>query len=89
MHIVPSAGKAMNGDHVLLSQVLDLEDAPSGKILRDVMPLWVPVDGGGKMWKVRVGLWRVRHGGTRVPVVESGHAIVDQDAVIAVAFDVR
>jgi hypothetical protein len=84
MHI--EGGSGMNGDHVLLSQVLDLEDAPPGKTLRDVMPLWVPEDSAGKTWKVWVGLWRVRHGGERVKVVEAGQATVDADRVLAVSY---
>jgi hypothetical protein len=89
MHIEPSSGSGMNGDHVLLSSVLDLEDAPPDKTLRDVMPLWVPEDSRGKTWKVWVGLWRIRRGGERVDVTDSGQAIVDKDRVLAATFDVR
>jgi hypothetical protein len=89
MHIEASEGKGMNGDHVLLSSVLDLEDAPSGKTLRDVMPLWVPEDSKGKSWKVWVGLWQVRRGGGRVPLDDHGQATVDGDRVLAATFDVR
>jgi hypothetical protein len=74
---------------VLLSSVLDLEDAPPDKTLRDVMPLWVPEDSRGKTWKVWVGLWRIRRGGERVDVTDSGQAIVDKDRVLAATFDVR
>lgn len=89
VHISPSSGDTMNGDHVLLSGVLDLEDAPPGKTLRDVLPLWVPDDARGKTWKVWVGLWRVRHGGERVPVSDRGHAEVDANRVLAASYVVR
>ncbi len=89
MHLEASEGKGMNGDHVLLSSVLDLEDAPPGKVLRDVMPLWVPEDSKGKTWKVWVGLWRVRRGGERVHLDERGKATVDGDRVLVATFDVR
>ena len=89
MHISPSSGDGMNGDHVLLSSVLDLEDAPPDKTLRDVMPLWVPEDSRGKKWKVWVGLWRVRRGGERVKVTGPGQASIDQDRVLAASYEVR
>lgn len=89
IHITPSSGDGMNGDHVLLSGVLDLEDAPPGKTLRDVLPLWVPDDARGKTWKVWVGLWRVRHGGERVPLTDHGHAEVDANRVLAASYVVR
>jgi hypothetical protein len=89
MHIEASEGKGMNGDHVLLSSVLDLEDAPSGKVLRDVMPLWVPEDAKGKTFKVWVGLWRVRRGGERVHLDDRGQATADGDRVLAATFDLR
>lgn len=91
VHITPSSGDGMNGDHVLLSGVLDLEDAPPGKTLRDVLPLWVPEDAKGKTWKVWVGLWRIREGGERVPITpgEHGHAVVDANRVLAASYVVR
>lgn len=89
VHITPSSGDGMNGDHVLLSGVLDLEDAPPGKTLRDVLPLWVPDDARGKTWKVWVGLWRVRQGGERVPVTDHGQAEVDANRVLAASYVVR
>ena len=86
VHIEPSSGTPLNGDHVLLSEVLDLEDAPPGKTLRDVLLLGIPEDGRGKTWKVWVGLWHVRRGGSRVPLADGGHAQVDNDRVLAVSF---
>jgi hypothetical protein len=86
VHIEPSSGTALNGDHVLLSGVLDLEQSPPGKTLRDVIPLAIPDDARGKTFKVWVGLWRVRRGGSRVPLTQNGHAEVDQDRVLAVSF---
>jgi hypothetical protein len=89
VHLEPSKGDGMNGDHALVSSVLDLEDAPPGKTLRDVLPVHVPEDSSGKRWKIWVGLWLVRRGGKRVPVVESGHAIVNGDRILAGSFLVR
>jgi hypothetical protein len=89
VHIMPSSGDSMNGDHVLISGVLDFEDAPPGKTLRDVLPLWVPDDARGKTWKVWVGLWRVRNGGERVPVTARGQAEVDANRVLAASYVVR
>ncbi|HEX8791834.1 MAG TPA: hypothetical protein VF765_12860 [Polyangiaceae bacterium] len=89
VHITPMSGDGMNGDHVLLSGVLDFGDAPPGKTLRDVLPLWVPDDARGKSWKVWVGLWRVRQGGERVPLTDPGHAEVDANRVLAASYVVR
>jgi len=86
VHIEPSSGTAQNGDHILLSGVLAPEDAPPDKTLRDVIPLFVPEDARGKTWKIWVGLWHVRRGGSRVRVVDGGHAQVDADRVLAVSF---
>lgn len=89
VHIEPSSGTAQNGDHVLLSGVLAPEDAPPERTLRDVIPLFVPDDARGKTWKVWVGLWHVRRGGSRVPVLDGGHTLVDGDRVLAVSFVAR
>jgi hypothetical protein len=86
VHIEPSSGTAQNGDHILLSGVLAPEDAPPDKTLRDVIPLFIPEDGRGKTWKVWVGLWHVRRGGSRVHVIDGGHTLVDGDRVLAVSF---
>jgi hypothetical protein len=89
VHIEPSSGSTLNGDHVLLSGVLDFQDAPPGATLRDVIPLYVPDDGRGKTWKVWVGLWRVRREGGRVTVVDAGHAMLENDRVLAASFVAR
>ncbi|HEY6462048.1 MAG TPA: hypothetical protein VIY73_17900 [Polyangiaceae bacterium] len=86
VHIEPSSGTGLNGDHVLLSDVLDFEEAPPGKTLRDVIPLFVPDDARGKTWKVWVGLWHVRRGGSRVGLKDAGHAQVDGGRVLAATF---
>jgi len=86
VHIESSGGTAQNGDHILLSGVLAPEDAPPDKTLRDVIPLFIPEDARGKTWKVWVGLWHVRRGGSRVRVVDGGHTTVDGDRVLAVSF---
>jgi hypothetical protein len=86
VHIEPSSGTAQNGDHILLSGVLAPEDAPPDRTLRDVIPLYVPEDARGKTWKVWVGLWHVRRGGSRVGVADGGHTLVDGNRVLAVSF---
>jgi hypothetical protein len=88
VHIEPPSGDAINGDHVELSQTLILDDAPSGKFLRDLLPITLPPDSAHKHWKVFVGLWRVRRGGDRVRVVDKGSASVDDDRVQVATFDV-
>jgi hypothetical protein len=89
VHIEPSSGSTLGGDHVLLSGVLDFQDAPAGATLRDVLPLYIPDDGHGKTWKIWVGLWRVRREGSRVAVVDGGHAMLDHDRVLAASFVAR
>jgi hypothetical protein len=86
VHIEPSSGSPTNGDHILLSGVLAPEDAPPDKTLRDVIPLYIPDDARGKTWKVWVGLWHVRRGGSRVRVTDPGHTLLDGDRVLAVSF---
>jgi hypothetical protein len=89
VHIEPSKGDTLNGDHVLLSGELDLEDAPSDATLRDVFPIHVPADARGKTWKVWVGLWLVRRGGGRVRVVDWGNAIVVDHRILAATYVAR
>ncbi len=84
VHITPSAG--MNGDHATFSGVLAIDDAPPNKTLRDVFPLTLPADAGGKRWKIWVGLWRLSGDGTRVRVVEPGSAILSEDRVLTADF---
>ncbi len=89
VHIEPEQGKKIVGDHVQLSQVLSFDGAPPGKILRDILPITIPEDSGGKKWKIWVGLWRIQRGGGRVPVVDRGSAEVQDDRVFAGAIDVQ
>jgi hypothetical protein len=89
MHMEASEGKGMNGDHVVLSSVLSLDDAPPDRTLRDVMPLWVPEDAHGKTWKVWVGLWQIQYGGERVHLADPGQGTADGDRVLAATFVVR
>ena len=89
VHVEPPSGTTINADHVLLSSVLDFEDAPPGKTLRDVVPLYFPEDARGKTFKVWVGLWRVRREGARIRVVDSGHAIGEGDRILVAQFVVK
>jgi hypothetical protein len=89
VHIDPSRGDGLNGDHVELSQTLLLEAAPAGKILRDLLPIVLPKDANGKEWTISVGLWRIRRGGARVRVVDDGQGNVAGDEVTIGKFTVR
>jgi hypothetical protein len=89
MHLAPSDGTEQRGDHVLLSSTLDLEDAPPGKILRDVVPLSIGEVAKGKKWTVWVGLWRARRDGSRVRVSEAVGAEVGDDRVNVGRYEVH
>jgi hypothetical protein len=89
VHVEPSAGDTIGGDHVLLSQTLLLDDAPPDKVLRDLLPITLPSDAAGKHWKIWVGLWGVRRDGKRMRVQDEGSAIVEGDAILAASFDVE
>jgi hypothetical protein len=89
LHMEPSKGDAITADHVLMSGVLDLEDAPSAKTLRDVIAVHLPEDARGTHWKVYLGLWRVRGGGERMRVEDPGTAVVVEDRILAAEFEVQ
>ena len=89
VHIEPSEGEGLNGDHVELSQAVLIETAPAGKILRDLLPITLPTDAAKKQWKITVGLWRIRRGGKRVPIVDRGNAAAEDDEVLVATFDVK
>jgi hypothetical protein len=86
LHLEPSKGDTLNGDHVLLSSSLDFDDAPPDKTLRDVLPVSIPEDAAGKTYKVWVGLWHMRGNGRRVPVVDPGPATIKDGAILAATF---
>ncbi len=81
VHLVPTSGEDLRADHVMLSDVLEIEKAPPGKILRDIGDITIPFDAGGKQWTVWVGLWRVRKNGKRVSIEDKGSAFVAEDRV--------
>jgi hypothetical protein len=81
VHLIPSNGEDLRADHVMVSDVLELEHAPPGKILRDVVEITIPHDAGGKMWTVYAGVWRVRGNGKRVPIDVPGTSRVADDRV--------
>ncbi len=90
VHIQPrDKGDAMNGDHVLLSGVLELDRAPSDETLRDLLPLTFPEGARGKTFDVYVGLWRIRRDGTRVRIEDKGTAVVDENRVLVATVAVR
>jgi hypothetical protein len=89
VHLAPSDGTEQRGDHVLLSSTLDLEDAPPGKILRDIVPISIGEIARGKTWTVWVGLWRARRDGSRVKVSGAEGAQVTDDRVNAGTYEVK
>lgn len=89
VHIDPSSGDPLNGDHVELSQTLLIDAAPAGKILRDLLPITLPTDSAKKEWTITVGLWRIQRGGKRVPITEPGNATVEDDQITVARFEVN
>ncbi|WP_394836140.1 hypothetical protein LVJ94_04440 [Pendulispora rubella] len=88
VHLVPSSGNDLRADHVMVSDALEIEKAPPGKTLRDIMQMSVPYDAGGKTWKVYAGLWRVRGDGKRIPVIRTGTATVSDNRLDLGSFTV-
>jgi hypothetical protein len=89
VHLAPSEGTEQRGDHVLLSSTLDLEDAPPGKLLRDIVPLSIGEEARNKTWTVWVGLWRARRDGSRVRVGDAVKAEIADDRVNVGRYEVR
>lgn len=72
MHIEPEGSDRTMADHATISGVLELEKAPKGKILRDIIEYTVPDVSAGKSIKVYAGLWIQRGRGTRLRVTDHG-----------------
>lgn len=89
LHIEPSQGERIMGDHATASGVLELDKAPRGKILRDVLELTLPDDARGKTWDVWGGLWRQRGRGERMRVLDRGSLEVSADRLLVNRFIVR
>ena len=89
LHIEPSAGDRITGDHATVSGVLELEKAPPGKVLRDVLEVSLPDDAGGKTWTVWGGLWNLRGRGERMKVLDPGGLEVSEDRLLVTRFQVR
>jgi len=88
VHVVPSSGSDLRADHVMVSDALEIEKAPPGKTLRDVVQLTVPYDATGKTWTVYAGLWRVRGDGKRIPVIRTGTVTMRDDRLDLGSFTV-
>ncbi|WP_394846566.1 hypothetical protein LZC95_03770 [Pendulispora brunnea] len=88
VHVVPSSGNDLRADHVMISDALEIEKAPPGKTLRDIVQLTVPYDGGGKTWRVYAGLWRVRGDGKRIPIIRTGTATASDNRLDLGSFTV-
>ncbi|MEO8799059.1 MAG: hypothetical protein ABI551_14310, partial [Polyangiaceae bacterium] len=65
------AKDSMAADHVNFSDVMPIDRAPPGKIIRDVVRLSVPYDAGGKDWTVYAGVWNVLGNGRRRSIIEA------------------
>jgi hypothetical protein len=85
VHLVPSKGDPgkdqIAADHVLLSDIVEFEQAPPNKTIRDIVNVTIPFDAGGKDWTVYVGIWNVRGNGKRRPVTDAGGSTVDDNRV--------
>jgi hypothetical protein len=85
VHLVPSKGDPAKdqiaADHVLLSDIVEFEQAPANKTIRDIVNVTIPFDAGGKDWTVYVGIWNVRGNGKRRAVTDAGGATVDDNRV--------
>jgi hypothetical protein len=83
VHVQPDSGDRLTADHALVSDALFLEEAPRGKILRDIQILSVSPAQRSKGWKLWVGLWLLRGNGARMKVLSRGNAEVDDNRVLA------
>lgn len=89
LHIEPSQGDRITGDHATVSGVLELDKAPRGKVLRDVLELTLPDDARGKTWTIWGGLWKQRGRGERMHVLDRGALEVFEDRLLVNRFIVR
>jgi hypothetical protein len=77
-------------DHVLLSNLIPLEDAPRGKTIRDVADVIVlPQAKAEGTWKVWAGLWRARRDGGRLRVLNAPKGLVTDNRVLIATFTVE
>jgi hypothetical protein len=82
-------GTKFGSDHVLLSNVMPIEDAPLNKTLRDVSEIVVVPRGKTKAtWNVYAGLWRARGDQTRLDVVDAGDTTENANRVLIGTIDV-
>jgi hypothetical protein len=76
-------------DHVLLSAVTQLDDAPLHKTIRDVSdPIVVSLGKSPATWKVYVGIWRARRDQWRIGMVPGDKNNAGDDRVLVGTFDV-
>jgi hypothetical protein len=88
VHVSAEGVDTVNVDHVMLSSVVAFENAPSGTTLRDISaPAALPNTNGRKKWTVKVGLWRARAGGARVPVEDANGVDAEGNAVVVGTFE--
>ena len=79
-----------NADHVLLSDLMALEDAPIGKTVRDVAAVVViPPDKAPGTWNVYAGLWRARRDGQRLRILGGINGTVSDNRVQVGSFTVE
>ena len=89
MHIEPDGTDRSMADHATVSGVLELEKAPSGKILRDVVEYTVPDAVSGRSIKVWAGLWLQRGRGTRLRVTAHGDLEERENRLLILTLKVR
>jgi hypothetical protein len=88
-HIEPEGSDRMMADHATISGVLELEHAPKGKILRDIIELSVADTYSGKSIKVWAGLWLQRGRGTRLRVTSHGTLEERENRLLITTLKVR
>lgn len=87
VHIEPEKEKRIPADHPQVSGQFLLEDAPKGKILRDILLVDAPVSKRGQWWNIWVGLWSLRGDGARKRVLDAnGHKVDAERVHIGAAF---
>jgi len=86
MHAVGLAG-AFNLDHGQVSGTLSLSKLPRGRLARDVFTWKIPADARPGRMVIHTGLMRRSPAGGRIGVVDAGRAVVEDNGVQAISFE--
>jgi hypothetical protein len=89
VHFETIPKERFSADHVLLSGIMQLDDAPLHKTIRDVSdPIVVSPPKNGITWQLHIGIWRARRDQARIPVVSYGANGGDDNRVLIGTIDV-